>query len=395
MGNETRRVAPGIRRRGNTYEFNASAGYDGNGKHIRNYSTFTPPEGVSEAKADKLAMEAYQEFAKAAKGNKAFAETMRFSKLCDIYFTEYAPVKLKALTAEHYLSNVRNHIMPVFGNRRLKDIATSDVTAFLTGLDCMPATAKKIKIVMHSILKFAVSQKYIKENPCSGAIWKEVTEQEYGKIENVLTLQQAQQMMDDMKEYSPFHTIIKLLLLTGMRSGECLGLRWSSIDFEKKTIFVDKTLSYANRTWFLSSPKTTRSTRTISMDDMVVELLLKHREEQDKEKAIVGAAWAHPEMVFTTCLGQWYDRNRLNDQFQRYIQDHREALELDHKMTVHGLRHTNASLLLYAGEDIENISAHLGHASADITSRVYAHMYAEGRIRMAKTVSSALFKPQK
>jgi integrase len=259
----------------------------------------------------------------------------------------------------------------------------------------MPATAKKIKIVMHSILKFAVSQKYIKENPCSGAIWKEVTEQEYGKIENVLTLQQAQQMMDDMKEYSPFHTIIKLLLLTGMRSGECLGLRWSSIDFEKKTIFVDKTLSYANRTWFLSSPKTTRSTRTISMDDMVVELLLKHREEQDKEKAIVGAAWAHPEMVFTTCLGQWYDRNRLNDQFQRYIQDHREALGLDHKMTVHGLRHTNASLLLYAGEDIENISAHLGHASADITSRVYAHMYAEVRIRMAKTVSSALFKPQK
>jgi integrase len=202
-------------------------------------------------------------------------------------------------------------------------------------------------------------------------------------------------MMDDMKEYSPFHTIITLLLLTGMRSGECLGLRWSSIDFEKKTIFVDKTLSYANRTWFLSSPKTTRSTRTISMDDMVVELLLKHREEQDKEKAIVGAAWAHPEMVFTTCLGQWYDRNRLNDQFQRYIQDHREALGLDHKMTVHGLRHTNASLLLYAGEDIENISAHLGHASADITSRVYAHMYAEVRIRMAKTVSSALFKPQK
>ena len=53
--------------------------------------------------------------------------------------------------------------------------------------------------------------------------------------------------------------------------------------------------------------------------------------------------------------------------------------------------HTNVALLLYAGEDIENISAHLGHASSDITSRVYAHMYAEVKIRMAKTISKALF----
>ena len=61
-------------------------------------------------------------------------------------------------------------------------------------------------------------------------------------------------------------------------------------------------------------------------------------------------------------------------------------------ITIHGLRHTNAALLLYAGEDIENVSAHLGHASADITSRVYAHMYAEVKIRLAKTVSNALFQ---
>ena len=68
----------------------------------------------------------------------------------------------------------------------------------------------------------------------------------------------------------------------------------------------------------------------------------------------------------------------------------KDELSLDHKLTIHGLRHTNAALLLYAGENIENISAHLGHASADITSRVYAHMHAEVKVRMAITVSSAL-----
>ena len=74
-----------------------------------------------------------------------------------------------------------------------------------------------------------------------------------------------------------------------------------------------------------------------------------------------------------------------------YFSSIREGLNLEHNLTIHGLRHTNAALLLFAGEDIENISAHLGHASADITSRVYAHMYAEVKVRMAKTVSSALF----
>lgn len=389
--NDVRKVASGIRKRGNTYEFNASAGFDGRGKHVRHYTTFIPPEGISEAKADKLAIEAYNEFSKKAKGNKAFGENMKFNQLCDIYFTEYAPNKLKKVTSEHYKCNVKNHIAPVFGNKKLKDITTSDVSAFLTSLNYKPLTVHKIKIVFHSIMKYAVSQKYLKENPCSGAVWKETVEKEYGEIENVLNLQQAQKLIELLEEYSVFNTIIKLLLLTGMRSGECLGLRWDSIDFNNKTLFIDKTLSYADNEWYLSTPKTVRSTRTISLDDNAIALLQKHREEQNKQKEIVGAAWQHPELVFTSCAGHWYDRSRLNSQFRRFMKKHKEELKLEHTITIHGLRHTNAALLLYAGEDIENISAHLGHASSDITSRVYAHMYAEVKVRLAKTVSNALF----
>ena len=391
MSQQIRKIAPGIRKRGNTYEFNVSAGYDGAGKHIRHYGTFFAPNGISDAKADKMAMEAFIDFSHKARGNKTFGENMRFNQLCEIYFTEYAPNKLKKVTEEHYRSNVKNHIAPVFGNKKLKDIATSDVSNFLTGLDCKPLTANKIKIVFHSIMKYAVSQKYIAENPCTGAVWKDITQQEYQKIENVLTLKQSQILMKLLDEYSSFNTIIKLLLLTGMRSGECLGLRWDSINFENKTIFIDKTLSYANNQWFLSTPKTARSTRTIAIDDTAVAILKKHQEEQNKQKEIVGAAWQHPELVFTSCTGHWYDRSLLNSQFRRFIDKHSAEIGLQHNITIHGLRHTNAALLLYAGEDIENISAHLGHASADITSRVYAHMYAEVKVRLAKTVSNALF----
>jgi integrase len=248
-----------------------------------------------------------------------------------------------------------------------------------------------MKIVLHSILKYAVSQKMLAENPCSGAIWKENTEREYGKIENVLMLNQAKKLLSLLEEDNTFNIIIKLLLLTGMRVGECLALRWSSVDMKNKTIFIDKTLSYTEKTWFLSTPKTARSTRTIAIDDMTVDLLKRYKAFQDAQKEIVGDAWLHPEMLFTSCTGGFYDRNHLGKQFRRFIEKHREELGLDHNFTIHGLRHTNASLLLYAGETLEAISSHLGHSSADITSRVYAHMYAEVKIRIAKTISSALF----
>ena len=336
MARETRRIAKGIRKRGNTYEFNVSAGTDGNGKHIRKYTTYYPPEGISEQRADKLAIEAFSDFAKKARGNKSWGENMRFNQLCETYFSEYAPNRLKQVTAEHYKSNVKNHIEPVFGNKKLKDINTSDITQFLISLDCKPLTANKIKTVFHSIMKYAVTQKYISENPCCGAVWKENTERDYGKIDNVLNLQQARILISILqREYSVFNTIIELLLLTGMRSGECLGLRWSSIDFENKTIFIDKTLSYSNNMWYLSSPKTMRSTRTISIDDNAIKLLRKHQEEQNKQKKIVGLAWQQPEMVFTSCVGHWYDRSLLNSQFRRLIAKHKDELKLDHNLTIH------------------------------------------------------------
>lgn len=384
------KVDKGIRKNGNTYEFNVSCGYDGNGKHIRKYRTFTPPKGVSETKADRLAKIAYLEFVQEAEGNKAYNANMKFNQLCDLYFKEYAPNKLKPTTIEHYKSNCKNHIKPVFGNKKLKDISTTEITEFLTGLDKKPLTVRKIKIVFHSIMKYAVSQKIISVNPVIGSIWKEDVEQEYGKIENYLTVDEAKTVLSLVGDYNIFNTIITLLIYTGMRAGECLGLRWSSIDFDKKTIFIDKTLAYADNKWYLSTPKTFNSIRTICIDDNTVKLLKKHKEAQDKQKEIVGDAWQQPDMVFTSCTGHWYDRSLLNTQFRRFVKNNNDTIQLDHNITLHGLRHTNACLLLVAGEDIENVSKHLGHASADITSRVYAHTMAEIKVRISKTISSAL-----
>ena len=378
----------GIRQRGKSFTFTVSIGFDGNGKQIRKYETFTPPEGLTERQLKKVVEAAYDDFKDRVGNNQSAKENMRFSDLGGLYFSQYAPNCLKEVTAYTYESSYRKNIKPVFGNTRLKDLTTARITEFLLelGKTKQPQTVRKNKIILHSILNYAVSQKFIKENPCLGTVWKRDVETDMSERENYLKKDEAVKLMQIVEPYSTFNTIIKLLLLTGLRSGEVLGLTWDKVDFENKTIFVDKTLTYVKGKYFLSTPKTPMSLRKIAIDDKAVEMLKKHKAEQDKLKAIVGDAWLQPNAVFTSATGHYYDRCLLNTQFRRFFKKHPEL----HRVSIHGLRHTHASLLILAGENLDAISKHLGHASADITSRVYAHLMAEVRVRITQTISNVL-----
>jgi len=373
----------GITKRGSSYRFVVSMGRSGDYKIIRKYDTYTPPAGVSPERADRLAEAAYQEFKQHCKGETSLNENMRFRDLGDKYFKEYAPNELKEVTTYNYEIAVRTHLNPRFGNCKLKEITTAQISEFLTTLDVKGSTSRKQKIILQSVFEYAVGQGFIKTNPCVGAIYKS---QENEGDPNFLDKGQAKALLKLVDEYSVFNTIIKVLLFTGMRSGECLGLRWSSINFENNTITIDKTLTYANNRWYLEKPKTKSSLRTISIDDNVIEFLTKHKEKQDKAKAAVGEAWLEPDMVFTSCTGHFYDRSLLNTQFRRLLKNHPEIPYI----SIHGLRHTNASLLIYAHEDISVISKYLGHSSVDITSRIYMHMFSEVNVRVSKSISAAL-----
>lgn len=381
-------LKPGIRKRGNSYQFTVSNGFDGNGKPIRKYMTFHPPAGLSNRQLKQTIEAAYDNFYVKVTNNQALKENMRLSELGDLYFSQYAPNCLKEITAYTYEGSYRKNIKPVFGNTKLKDLTTARITEFLLelGKTKKPQTVRKNKIILHSILEYAVSQKFITENPCIGTIWKQDVEVDSTERDNYLSATDAKKLMELVAPYSVFNTIIKLLLLTGLRSGEALGLTWDKIDFENKTIFVDKTLTYVPGHYFLSTPKTPMSIRKIVIDDATVQMLQEHKIAQDKQKKIICSAWQEPEAVFTSATGHFYDRSLLNTQFRRFMNQHPEL----HRITIHGLRHTHASLLILAGENLDAISKHLGHASADITSRYYAHLMSEVQVRITQTISGVL-----
>lgn len=392
----SRRVDTGIIQRGKSYTFTVAMGIDVNGKQIRKTTTWTPPEGLTEKKADKLAKEEYINFKNRCKGLSAFNENMRFKELVEEYFAVYAPNKLKPITAYNYEKMIDYHFMGYFGNKKLKDITPGVLTDFFCKLKITdkagntapmaPATVKRIYNIMQSLFHFAVSQNYLKETPCRGVILptKDSTKDEKRKS---LTETELPKFLELFEGYTVLNTIVKVLIYTGMRSGEALGLQWSDVDFEKRLITVNHTLSDVGGKHFLTTPKTKTSRRTIYMNDTLIEILKEHKLQQHKLIFSLGGKFEHPEMIFTSELGNYKDRSCLNTSFRRYL----KGTDFEF-MTLHCLRHTNATLLLNSGVDLKIVSEHLGHSDVGTTANIYTDVLDSTRKKTAEIIELKLAK---
>lgn len=391
---EQRKVDTGIVQRGNTYRFTVSMGYDVNGKQIRKTTTFVPPAGLTQKKADKLAKEEYVHYSNRCKGLYNLKENMRFSELVEEYFRLYAPNNLKPVTAYNYQKHIDYHFMEYFGNKKLKDITTASISHFLATHKSMvrgemktlsPANAKRIYCILQSLFKFAVMQGCIKETPCKNVLFPKknpLEEQEQMHI----TAEELPKFLELFtKEYSAFNTIILTLLHTGMRSGECLGLQWEDIDFEQRKIHIRHNLTDVGGKHFLTTPKTATSVRDLYMSDNLMALLKKHKYEQRKLQLAKGSKFLHPEMVFTSDTGNYKDRSCLNTSLKRFLKG--TGFEY---LTLHKLRHTNATLLLNNGIDLKIVSEHLGHADIQITAGTYTAVLDSSRIKTANLMEQIL-----
>lgn len=393
---KSRRVDTGIVQRGISYTFTVALGMTTEGKQIRKTTTFTPPEEMTEKKADKLAKEQYINFKNRCKGLSAFNENMRFKELSEDYFKVYATNKLKPITAYNYEKMVAYHFIEYFGNKKLKEITPGMLTSFFSthtspGKDgkeipLSPPNAKKLYTILQSIFTFAVTQDYMKESPARNVILpsKKATHEEKRKY---LTENELPLILNLFHDYSPLNTIVKVLLFTGMRSGECLGLQWDDIDYTNKTITIRHTLSDVGGKHFLTTPKSKSSRRYISMSDSIADLLKEHKKHQLELQIAQYETFSHPEMVFTSDTGNYKDRSGLNTSFRKRI----AGTDFDF-LTLHSLRHCNATLLLNSGVDIKVVSDHLGHSDIGITADIYADVLASTRKKTAEIIELKLVK---
>lgn len=186
-----------------------------------------------------------------------------------------------------------------------------------------------------------------------------------------------------------FKRIIKVLLYTGMRSGECLGLAWEDIDFENNTISINHTLTDIGGKHELTEPKTESSIRIIGMGQELKRILLVQKNYIENLKVILGDDFAHPEMVFVSARGNYRDRSSVYQSFKRFT----KGTEFE-DMTLHQLRHCNATMLLNNGVDLKVVSEHLGHCDVSVTAGIYADVLRKTKARTAEQIELCFSEKQ-
>ncbi|MBR4320022.1 MAG: site-specific integrase [Oscillospiraceae bacterium] len=374
-----------ITKRGNTFRIRVFVGTDTNGKKLMKSTTFTPPDGVTPKKAEKLAQEYAFEFEKHCKGYSQLNENMRFSELADWYFTNYAPHELKESTVYTYKGQYKNHIEPVLCNMKVKDITTPKLTQIMQSYDLNPATVRKLYVIVQSIFHRGAEQGFIRESPCHNVILPKRKKSTKNKALDEDKLKRFISFLDSKPWNEDFKRIIKVLLYTGMRSGECLALAWEDIDFENHTISINHTLTDIGGKHELTTPKTESSIRIIGMGQELNKILLEQKAYIKNLELVLGDNFAHPEMVFVSALGNYRDRNSVYHSLKRFT----KGTEFE-DMTLHQLRHCNATMLLNSGFDLKVVSEHLGHCDISVTADIYADVLRSMKAKTAEQIELLL-----
>lgn len=374
-----------ITKRGDTFRIRVFVGTDINGKKLMKSTTFTPPDGVTPKKAEKMAQEYAFEFERHCKGYAELNENMRFSELADWYFANYAPIELKESTVYTYKGQYKNHIKPILGNMKIRDITTPKLTQIMQSYDLNPATVRKLYVIVQSIFRRGAEQGFIRETPCHNVILPKRKKSTKNKALDEDKLKRFIDFLDVKPWDEDFKRIIKVLIYTGMRSGECLGLAWEDIDFENRTISINHTLTDIGGKHYLTTPKTENSIRTIGMGDVLTSILLEQKSYIETLKLVLSGNFAHSEMVFVSALGNYRDRNSVYQSLKRFTKGTEFA-----DMTLHQLRHCNATMLLNSGFDLKVVSEHLGHCDIGVTADIYAEVLRGMKVKTAEQIELKL-----
>lgn len=183
--------------------------------------------------------------------------------------------------------------------------------------------------------------------------------------------------------------LFNLAVFSGLRKGEMLALQWSDIDFENSTVSVTKAAAVVDGKQVCKAPKTKNSRREVSIPRFLTDRLHSMMVEQTKTKESLGAYWKGSNWLFTQSDGSMMSYSTpyatFQDAIDRYNADKEPADQLPH-IPFHGLRHTSATLLIAAHQDVRTVSNRLGHAQASTTMNIYAHALKEND----RTASNAL-----
>ncbi len=280
----------------------------------------------------------------------------------------HRPPMVRASTYVSYHAIVAAHLVPELGHIYLHKLTPQDIQAFYArklreGLK--PGYVNLMHRVLRCALGNAVKWNLIARNVASLASAPHAERYEGP----TLTIEQARKLIE-LAGRNRMETVLTLAVLTGMRRGEICALRWIDIDFDKKVLYVRRTVNrLAGFGLVVNDPKSRSSRRKIVLAELAIQVLQQHRKRQEQERLRAGDTWTDQGLVITDMQGGFIEPDYVRQRFQKLLND----LGLP-RMRFHDLRHSAATILLAMGVDLKVIQQLLGHSTIAITADIYAHL---------------------
>lgn len=381
-----------IQKRNGSYSIRVSCGYDTKGKQIIQSMTWKPDEGMTPKQIEKELKRQSVLFEEACM--KGFqSKAVKFETFCEEWFEDYAKTNFRNTTYERLLQ-LRGRIYPAIGHIRMDKITPRHIQTFVNSLSKEGAnerTGKPLasKTIRHNlslisdVFSYAVKMGVVAENPCSKVTIPkgEVKEKQIytpAEVERFLTL-----LNDEPLKY---RTFFYLMIYSGFRRGEMLGLEWKDVDFENNIISVRRTSNYtAKKGVYTDTTKTKRSQRTLKFPQFIMDMLKEYKEQQDAEALRLGNKWVETDRLYV----KWDGRPMQNGTPYFWLGEFCEKHGLPF-YGLHSFRHLFCSLLVNQGVDIVTVSGALGHSCVSTTSNVYCHMFQEAQAKVSDAVANAL-----
>jgi integrase len=181
----------------------------------------------------------------------------------------------------------------------------------------------------------------------------------------------------------------QLAALTGMRRGEVLGLSWADIDFDNARLAVRRSLVSSDYQVKVSEPKTEQGRRTVALDPTMLKVLRDHQGRQLLERAAMAGGWGNElDLVHTREDGSPIHPQAFSEAFAQHVTEAKLP-----KLSLHGLRHTHATIALRAGVHPKVVSERLGHASVSFTLDVYTDSLPDMQETAASLIAALVLEP--
>ena len=231
-------------------------------------------------------------------------------------------------------------------------------------------TVRSRRSILAAVFNEAIIDGLLRQNPVTAVTVKGKRNKDFAEEELFLTEAEVADLLKFLsREYPRLLPIAFFCSYLGIRRSELLGLKWSAVDFVKKTISIENTVVKVKTVMEKPSTKTRNSHRRLPLFESAYKCLVQVKKEQDEYRQFFGNAYQSTgDYIFTKEDGSCYDPDLLSKQFTRATKAYGRP-----EISLHNLRHSCASMAINRGWDVKQLQYWLGHSDIQTTLNIYAH----------------------